>query len=74
MYWMSATMGWARDNVAESGGSLTVSHDIASAYAGADVVYAKELGRAAVLRQLGTGRADPRQPADASSWTKPRWH
>ena len=30
-------MGWAAQNVAESGGSLQVSHDIESAYAGADV-------------------------------------
>lgn len=37
-------MDWAANNVAESGGSLTVSHDIASAYAGADVVYAKSWG------------------------------
>jgi N-acetylornithine carbamoyltransferase len=37
-------LGWARDNVAESGGSFTVSHDIDSAYAGADVVYAKSWG------------------------------
>ena len=37
-------MGWAAANVAESGGSLTVSHDIDSAYAGADVVYAKSWG------------------------------
>jgi len=37
-------MGWAAQNVAESGGSLRVSHDIASAYAGADVVYAKSWG------------------------------
>ena len=37
-------MGWAEANVAESGGSLRVSHDIASAYAGADVVYAKSWG------------------------------
>ena len=37
-------MQWARDNVAESGGSLAVSHDIESAYAGADVVYAKSWG------------------------------
>ncbi|HSM11830.1 MAG TPA: N-acetylornithine carbamoyltransferase [Lysobacter sp.] len=37
-------MGWAAQNVAESGGSLAVSHDIASAYAGADVVYAKSWG------------------------------
>lgn len=37
-------MGWAEQNVAESGGSLQVSHDIDSAYAGADVVYAKSWG------------------------------
>src|SRR5690606_1300821 len=37
-------MGWAAANVAESGGSLRVSHDIDSAYAGADVVYAKSWG------------------------------
>lgn len=37
-------MGWARQNAAESGGSLTVSHDIDSAYDAADVVYAKSWG------------------------------
>jgi N-acetylornithine carbamoyltransferase len=37
-------MDWAGQNVAESGGSLTVSHDIAEAYAGADIVYAKSWG------------------------------
>lgn len=37
-------MGWAEQNVAESGGSLQVSHDIQAAYAGADVVYAKSWG------------------------------
>ncbi|TAK38427.1 MAG: N-acetylornithine carbamoyltransferase [Lysobacteraceae bacterium] len=37
-------MGWAERNAAESGGSLRVSHDIAAAYAGADVVYAKSWG------------------------------
>ena len=37
-------MGWAEQNVAESGGSFTVSHDIESAYSGADVVYAKSWG------------------------------
>ena len=37
-------MGWAARNVAESGGALAVSHDIASTYAGADVVYAKSWG------------------------------
>jgi len=37
-------MGWAERNVAENGGSLQVSHDIESAYAGADVVYAKSWG------------------------------
>lgn len=37
-------MGWAEENVVENGGSLQVSHDIDSAYAGADVVYAKSWG------------------------------
>src|SRR6476620_9708168 len=37
-------MGWAAQNVAANGGSLQVSHDIDSAYAGADVVYAKSWG------------------------------
>jgi N-acetylornithine carbamoyltransferase len=37
-------MDWAERNVAESGGSLTVSHDIDAAYAGADAVYAKSWG------------------------------
>jgi N-acetylornithine carbamoyltransferase len=37
-------MGWARENVAEAGGSLQVSHDIEAAYSGADVVYAKSWG------------------------------
>ncbi|MEF2147042.1 N-acetylornithine carbamoyltransferase [Luteimonas sp. FXH3W] len=37
-------MGWAAQNVAEHGGSLQVSHDIDSAYAGADIVYAKSWG------------------------------
>ncbi|MEO6138167.1 MAG: N-acetylornithine carbamoyltransferase [Luteimonas sp.] len=37
-------MHWAQENVAESGGSLQVSHDIESAYADADIVYAKSWG------------------------------
>ena len=37
-------MDWAAQNVGENGGSLQVSHDIDSAYAGADVVYAKSWG------------------------------
>jgi N-acetylornithine carbamoyltransferase len=37
-------MQWAEQNVAAHGGSLTVSHDIDSAYAGADAVYAKSWG------------------------------
>jgi len=37
-------MDWAAQNVAENGGSLQVSHDIDSAYRGADVVYAKSWG------------------------------
>jgi len=37
-------MEFARRNVAENGGSLTVSHDMESAYRDADVVYAKSWG------------------------------
>ena len=37
-------MGFARSNTIESGGSFTVSHDIDSAYDGADMVYAKSWG------------------------------
>ncbi len=37
-------LGWARDNVAESGGSFRMSHDLSEAYTGADVVYAKSWG------------------------------
>jgi len=37
-------MDWAAANVAESGGSLQVGHDIQAAYTGADVVYAKSWG------------------------------
>lgn len=37
-------MGWAEQNALATGGSMQVSHDIATAYAGADVVYAKSWG------------------------------
>jgi len=37
-------MDFARRNIAENGGSLTISHDIESAYRGAHVVYAKSWG------------------------------
>lgn len=37
-------MGWAEDNAQASGGSFSVSHDIDSAYTGADMVYAKSWG------------------------------
>lgn len=37
-------MEFGRKNAAESGGSLNVSHDIATAYAGAEVIYAKSWG------------------------------
>ncbi len=37
-------MDFGARNAAENGGSLSVSHDIASAYDGADVVYAKSWG------------------------------
>ncbi len=37
-------ISWAEQNIVESGGSLTISHDIEYAYRGADVVYAKSWG------------------------------
>jgi N-acetylornithine carbamoyltransferase len=37
-------MGWAQHNAEVMGSSMQVSHDIQSAYAGADVVYAKSWG------------------------------
>ena len=37
-------MDFARQNVAENGGSLTISHDPQSAYRGAHVIYAKSWG------------------------------
>ncbi len=37
-------MNFAKQNVAENGGSFRVSHDVAEAYAGANVVYAKSWG------------------------------
>jgi N-acetylornithine carbamoyltransferase len=40
----SRYMDFAKCNVAENGGSLTVSHDPQSAYRGANVVYAKSWG------------------------------
>ncbi|MGH8173120.1 MAG: N-acetylornithine carbamoyltransferase [Rhodanobacteraceae bacterium] len=40
----SRYMDFAWSNVAENGGSLTISHDPASAYRGANVVYAKSWG------------------------------
>ena len=37
-------MDFAANNVAENGGSLSVSHDIEASYANADIVYAKSWG------------------------------
>jgi len=37
-------IGWAKHNVSEHGGSFNISHDLQSAYTGADVVYAKSWG------------------------------
>ena len=37
-------MDFARHNIAENGGSLTISHDPQSAYRGAQVIYAKSWG------------------------------
>ena len=50
-------MDAAANNAAEQGGSLTVSHDIEAAYAGADVVYAKSWGALPYF-----GRWEPEQP------------
>ena len=50
-------MDWAARNVVESGGSLRVSHDIESAYSGADVVYAKSWGALPYF-----GNWDPEKP------------
>ena len=48
----SSALGWAAQNVAESGGSLTVSHDIESAYRGADVVYATRVQRERMTEEV----------------------
>ena len=53
-------MDWARSNVAENGGSLQVSHDIDSAYAGADVVYAKSWGALPYFGRWERREAHPR--------------
>jgi N-acetylornithine carbamoyltransferase len=37
-------LDFAKQNVAENGGSFTIGHDIEAAYRGADVVYAKSWG------------------------------
>ena len=37
-------LDFAKKNVAENGGSFAIGHDIASAYRGADIVYAKSWG------------------------------
>ena len=65
-------MGWAEQNVAESGGSLKISHDIDSAYAGADVVYAKSWAR---CRSSATGSRKSRfaTSSSTSSSTNARW-
>ncbi len=46
-------LGWARANVAESGGSFAISHDVDAAYRGADVVYAKSWGALPYFGQWG---------------------
>lgn len=54
----------ARQNATEQGGSLTISHDIKSAYADADVVYAKSWG---ALSRYG-------QPEKEWEWRKDLRH
>jgi N-acetylornithine carbamoyltransferase len=55
-----------------NGGSFTVSHDIASAYRGADVVYAKSWGALPYFGNWDRGEAHPRAHRTSSS-TKRRW-
>ncbi len=50
-------LDFARSNVAESGGSLEISHDIEASYRDADVVYAKSWGALPYF-----GRWDAEQP------------
>jgi len=40
----SRYLNWAEQNVLENGGAFNISHNIQSAYTGADVVYAKSWG------------------------------
>lgn len=65
-------MDWAAQNVAESGGSLQVSHDIDSAYAGADVVYAKSWG-ALPFSATGSRKSRSATSTSTSSSTNARW-
>ncbi len=53
-------MAFGYQNAKENGGSLKVSHDIEEAYTRRRCGLRQELGRAAVLRPLGAGEADPR--------------
>ncbi len=58
----SRYMDFARQNVADNGGRFTVSHDIDSAYRGADVVYAKSWGAIPYF-----GRWDEEKPTREAS-------
>ena len=53
-------MGWARQNVAESGGSLRSATTSTSAYAGADIVYAKSWGALPYFGHWEPRKTDPR--------------
>ncbi|HEX7341549.1 MAG TPA: N-acetylornithine carbamoyltransferase [Rhodanobacteraceae bacterium] len=55
-------MAFGQQNAADNGGSLTVSHDIEAAYAGADVVYAKSWGALPYF-----GRWDAEKPVREAS-------
>lgn len=66
-------MDWAAQNVAESGGSLQVSHRHRQRLRRCRCRVCQELGRVAVLRQLGTGKNRSATSTSISSSTNARW-
>ena len=54
-------MDIAANDAAANGRTLTVTHDIESAYLAADVIYAKSWGAPSLLRAMGRRETNPRQ-------------
>ena len=65
-------MGWAEQNVAESGGSLKISHDIDSAYA-APTWSTPRAGARCRSSATGNRRSRSATSSSTSSWTSGRW-